>query len=61
MGAGLNGIGPAAPLIERGTAARDGTNEARKIAFDRMGNGEKVLLISGFPQTRLSWKKFQGA
>jgi haloacetate dehalogenase len=31
--------------------------EAAKIAFDRSGSGERVLLISGFPQTRLSWKK----
>src|SRR5580658_11044275 len=35
----------------------DATSEARKIAFDRVGNGEKVLLISGFPQTRRSWNK----
>ena len=31
--------------------------EARKIAFDRTGRGEKVLLISGFPQTRRSWNR----
>jgi pimeloyl-ACP methyl ester carboxylesterase len=31
--------------------------EAKKIAFDRVGNGEKVLLISGFPETRLSWNR----
>jgi pimeloyl-ACP methyl ester carboxylesterase len=35
----------------------DPMSEARKIAFDRRGDGEPVLLISGFPQTRLSWKK----
>ena len=29
----------------------------KKIAFDRIGNGEKVLLISGFPQTRISWNR----
>jgi hypothetical protein len=29
----------------------DVTTEAKKIAFDRIGNGETVLLISGFPQT----------
>ena len=33
----------------------DAAMEAKKIAFDRKGSGEKVLLISGFPQTRLSW------
>jgi pimeloyl-ACP methyl ester carboxylesterase len=31
--------------------------EAKRIAFDRSGNGDKVLLISGFPQTRRSWGK----
>jgi pimeloyl-ACP methyl ester carboxylesterase len=31
--------------------------EAKKIAFDRIGNGDKVLLISGFPQTRRSWNR----
>jgi pimeloyl-ACP methyl ester carboxylesterase len=35
----------------------DPVAEAAKIAFDRSGNGEPVLLISGFPQTRLSWNK----
>jgi pimeloyl-ACP methyl ester carboxylesterase len=31
--------------------------EAEKIAFDRIGNGPAVLLISGFPQTRRSWNR----
>jgi pimeloyl-ACP methyl ester carboxylesterase len=35
----------------------DAASEARKIAFDRVGSGETVLLISGFPQTRRSWNK----
>jgi pimeloyl-ACP methyl ester carboxylesterase len=35
----------------------DATKEAQKIAFDRVGNGEKILLISGFPQTRRSWNR----
>jgi pimeloyl-ACP methyl ester carboxylesterase len=35
----------------------DAKTEAKKIAFDRIGKGEKVLLISGFPQTRLSWNR----
>jgi pimeloyl-ACP methyl ester carboxylesterase len=35
----------------------DATAEARKIAFDRTGKGENVLLISGFPQTRRSWNR----
>lgn len=39
------------------TPALDASSEAKKIAFDRIGQGEKVLLISGFPQTRLSWNR----
>jgi pimeloyl-ACP methyl ester carboxylesterase len=35
----------------------DAKAEAGKIAFDRFGSGEKVLMISGFPETRLSWNK----
>jgi pimeloyl-ACP methyl ester carboxylesterase len=35
----------------------DAEGEARKIAFDRAGSGDKVLMISGFPQTRLSWNR----
>jgi pimeloyl-ACP methyl ester carboxylesterase len=35
----------------------DPVTEAAKIAFDRSGNGEPVLLVSGFPQTRRSWDK----
>jgi pimeloyl-ACP methyl ester carboxylesterase len=35
----------------------DTQTEAKKIAFDRVGKGEKVLFISGFPQTRRSWNR----
>jgi pimeloyl-ACP methyl ester carboxylesterase len=35
----------------------DANSEAGKIAFDTFGNGDKVLLISGFPQTRRSWNR----
>ena len=35
----------------------DAASEAKKIAFDRVGNGGTVLLISGFPQTRRSWNR----
>ena len=38
-------------------ATIDAANEATKIAFDRIGSGETVLLLSGFPQTRRSWNK----
>ena len=35
----------------------DAASEAKKIAFDSVGSGETVLLISGFPQTRRSWNR----
>lgn len=35
----------------------DAASETKKIAFDRVGSGETVLLISGFPQTRRSWNR----
>jgi pimeloyl-ACP methyl ester carboxylesterase len=69
MGVGLEAIGaPATPAAEAGSplapipaaesqGALDASGEARRIAFDRIGSGEKVLLISGFPQTRLSWNR----
>jgi pimeloyl-ACP methyl ester carboxylesterase len=69
MGVGLDAIGavaaplsepnssPATPAGDRTQATLDAASEAKKIAFDRVGNGEKVLLISGFPQTRLSWNQ----
>jgi pimeloyl-ACP methyl ester carboxylesterase len=39
------------------TDAFDPAAEAQRIAFDRTGKGEKILLLSGFPQTRRSWNK----
>ena len=70
-GIGIDAIGagsaaadaPAAPKRSAGDARRldarrlDARREAKKIAFDRVGKGEKVLLISGFPQTRRSWNR----
>jgi len=68
-GLGLNAIramaGPVAETDVLGAArvahptqeTLDAASEAKEIAFDRIGTGEKVLLISGFPQTRLSWNR----
>jgi pimeloyl-ACP methyl ester carboxylesterase len=39
------------------SSALDAKAEAGKIAFDRLGSGEKIFMISGFPETRLSWNK----
>jgi len=57
MGVGFNSIAAAAQRTERTSGPLDAASEAKKIAFGRIGNGEKVLLISGFPQTRRSWNK----
>jgi pimeloyl-ACP methyl ester carboxylesterase len=69
IGVGLHAIGAAAaplgepnsppptPFAGQDQGALDAASEAKKIAFDRVGNGDKVLLISGFPQTRLSWNR----
>jgi pimeloyl-ACP methyl ester carboxylesterase len=57
MGTGFNSIAAAAQLPERAMGPLDAVSEAKKIAFDRIGKGEKVLLISGFPQTRRSWNR----
>jgi hypothetical protein len=51
MGAMVSAVPAAA------ASALDAKAEAKRIAFDRTGSGETVLLISGFPQTRRSWNK----
>jgi pimeloyl-ACP methyl ester carboxylesterase len=50
-------LGRAAAAQAGGQRAMDAKSEAKKIAFDRSGKGDKVLLISGFPQTRRSWNR----
>jgi pimeloyl-ACP methyl ester carboxylesterase len=54
-GVQLSATGVAAAPLD--TRSLDAKGEAKKIAFDRTGDGEKVLLISGFPQTRRSWNR----
>ena len=54
---GLNAIGGVAAAKAGGQGLMDAKSEAKKIAFDRIGTGDKVLLISGFPQTRRSWNR----
>jgi len=44
-------------IQDSASASIDAEAAAGKIAFDRIGNGDTVLLISGFPQTRRSWNK----
>jgi pimeloyl-ACP methyl ester carboxylesterase len=49
--------GQQAMSLKSSTPALDAASEAKKIAFDRVGAGARILLISGFPQTRLSWNR----
>lgn len=53
----VHGVLKTGGVPESGSAALEPVAEAKKIAFDRIGNGEKVVLISGFPQTRRSWNR----
>jgi hypothetical protein len=49
---GVAAIIPLHSNVERDSGGpMDVTSEAKKIAFERIGNGETVLFISGFPQT----------
>jgi pimeloyl-ACP methyl ester carboxylesterase len=62
LGAGLDVLAvaeePAASASQaNGASSLDARAEAQGIGFDRVGHGEKVLLISGFPQTRRSWNR----
>jgi pimeloyl-ACP methyl ester carboxylesterase len=51
------GVGKGAASAGRDAGPLDAQAEARKIAYDRVGSGEKVLMLSGFPQTRHSWSR----
>jgi pimeloyl-ACP methyl ester carboxylesterase len=57
IGIKANPIAASALPQERVQGHLDAPSEAGKIAFERIGNGESVLLISGFPQTRRSWNR----
>jgi pimeloyl-ACP methyl ester carboxylesterase len=63
FGTGVDAFGaaaadpPAGGTPSSGARPLDARAEAKKIAFDRVGKGEKVLLLSGFPQTRRSWNR----
>jgi pimeloyl-ACP methyl ester carboxylesterase len=57
VGMGMSAHASAVSPIAQESGPLDAVSEAKKIAFDRIGNGEPVLLISGFPQTRRSWNR----
>jgi pimeloyl-ACP methyl ester carboxylesterase len=56
-GASGAGVGLDAARAAPGSTPLDAEAEAKKIAFDRVGGGETILLISGFPSTRRSWNQ----
>jgi pimeloyl-ACP methyl ester carboxylesterase len=56
LGVGMDGLAFATASAGDGRKL-DPRREARKIAFDRVGKGPAVLMISGFPQTRRSWNR----
>jgi pimeloyl-ACP methyl ester carboxylesterase len=62
VGLGLDALVPTAAAqttapAKSAAAALDARAEAKRIAFDRVGKGEKIFMISGFPQTRHSWNR----
>jgi pimeloyl-ACP methyl ester carboxylesterase len=57
IGIGSNPIVAHSAQRERLQGPLNTSSEVTKIAFDRIGDGEKVFLISGFPQTRKSWNR----
>lgn len=50
-GAELGLTGGATEASDPNPASVDARVEAKKIAYSRIGNGDKILMISGFPQT----------
>jgi pimeloyl-ACP methyl ester carboxylesterase len=55
LSASVDAIADAAPAPGSGTGSLDAAAEAKKLAYDTMGKGDTVFMISGFPSTRRSW------
>jgi pimeloyl-ACP methyl ester carboxylesterase len=55
LGTKLEAVAAAAPASGAGTGPLDAAAEAKRLAYDTMGNGETIFMISGFPSTRRSW------
>jgi pimeloyl-ACP methyl ester carboxylesterase len=53
--ADANQLGSSEIISATGTGPLDASAEAKKLAYDTLGKGETVLMISGFPSTRRSW------
>ena len=57
LGLGATTSAATSPFYTGGHGPLEPVREAKKIAYNRVGTGEKVLMISGFPSTRYSWHK----
>jgi pimeloyl-ACP methyl ester carboxylesterase len=55
LGTKVGALAAATPASGAGTGPLDAAAEAKKLAYDTMGEGETVFMISGFPSTRRSW------
>jgi pimeloyl-ACP methyl ester carboxylesterase len=55
LGGNLRAVAAATATPGAGTGPLDPAAEAKKLAYDTMGKGETVFMISGFPSTRRSW------
>jgi pimeloyl-ACP methyl ester carboxylesterase len=55
LSASVDAIADAAPAPGSATGSLDAAAEAKKLAYDTMGKGDTVFMISGFPSTRRSW------
>ncbi len=55
LGTKVGAASAATPGSGAGKGPLDAVAEAQKLAYDTMGKGETVFMISGFPSTRRSW------
>jgi pimeloyl-ACP methyl ester carboxylesterase len=55
LSASVDAIADAAPAPGSAAGSLDAAAEAKKLAYDTMGKGDTVFMISGFPSTRRSW------
>jgi pimeloyl-ACP methyl ester carboxylesterase len=47
----------AEPMVASRRGPLNPAAEARKLAFDRVGTGDPIFMVSGFPSTRRSWNR----
>jgi pimeloyl-ACP methyl ester carboxylesterase len=55
LGTKVGAVAAATPASGVRSGPLDPAAEAKKLAYDTLGTGETVFMISGFPSTRRSW------